>query len=382
MKIVYYHRIRGTGADGTHIKGVIKGFETLGHQVFISSPGTLPDNTAKAKNTKKTFLLDLPRVVFELLELLYNIPAFFKLLRGYLRNKYDLIYERYSFLNFSGFLMSWMTTTPLLLEVNFTTKTQVYPKRTKVFISLTRWLEKIHFKRARLIIVVSEVLKNEIADQGIASSKILVLPNAVDIELFRPKDPSEILKAQYAIDKNEKIIGFVGSFYPWHGVDFLIDTYEEILKEYNNVSLMLLGDGQMSEQLKKHVREIGLEKKVIFTGRVPHDILPEYIALFDIGIMPDSNDYGSPMKIFEYMAMEKPIVAPKLKPIEEVIENGHEGVLFARRNNAELEEALLRLLNNAEVCRSMGKEGRAKVLRRHTWELNVKKMIEHYRNIN
>lgn len=382
MKIVYYHRIRGTGADGTHIKGVIKGFESLGHQVFISSPVASPDKAAKTKNSTESFLLSLPRVVFEILELLYNVPAFFKLMRGYRRNKYNLIYERYSFLNFSGFLMSWITNTPLLLEVNFTTKTQVYPQRTKVFIGLARWLEKIHFKQAKMIIVVSEVLKNEIAGQGVTAGKIMVLPNAVDIDLFRPQNPSADLKARYAIDTQAKVIGFVGSFYPWHGVDFLIETYNEIISEYDRVFLMLLGDGQMSERLMKHVREIGLEKKVIFTGRIQHDILPEYIALFDIGIMPDSNDYGSPMKIFEYMAMEKPIVAPKLKPIEEVIENGREGVLFTRRNKQELKLALLQLLKNAELCRSMGKAGRAKVLRNHTWELNVKKMLDHYQNIN
>lgn len=382
MNIVYNHRTRCSGADGTHIKGVIKGFETLGHKVFIIAPKALssePNSNNKAN--KKPLILNLPRVLFELLELLYNLPAFCRLYLGYRKNRYDLIYERYSFLNFSGYLLSRFTKSPLLLEINFTTKTQVYPIRTKIFISLARWLERIIFQHAKIIIVISNVLKKEISEWGINADKILVLPNAVELELFQPRDPMGNLKEQYKIDKNDKVIGFVGSFYPWHGVDFLIDTYQDILQEYDKVSLMLLGDGQMATLLKKRVQEMGLENKVVFTGRVPHDKLPDHIALFDIGIMPDSNNYGSPMKIFEYMAMEKPVVAPKLKPIEEVIENGQEGVLFTQRNKQELKEALLNLLNNKELCNSMGKEGRAKVLRNHTWDINVKKILEHYNKI-
>jgi glycosyltransferase involved in cell wall biosynthesis len=378
MNIVYSHRTRCSGADGTHIKGVIKGFENLNNKVFVIAPkvsiGTV--NSAK-KNNNKPVLLRLPRVVFEMLELLYNIPAFYQLHRGYRQHKYDLIYERYSFLNVSGFLLSRVMNIPLLLEVNFTTKTQVYPERTGMFKSLTRQLERAIFKKASLIIVISEVLKTEIANNGIEADKILVLPNAVDIEKFQPREPIAGLKTNYNMEKNDKIIGFVGSFYPWHGIDFLIDTYKELLPEYNGVSLMLLGDGQMAEQLKKQVQAEGLGKKVIFTGKIPHDTLPAYLSIFDIGIMPDSNDYGSPMKIFEYMAMGKPIVAPLLKPIAEVIENGREGILFKQRNKPELKKALLQLLNNTELCKKMGEAGRAKVLSHHTWDLNAKRIIEY-----
>ncbi|MBI4846002.1 MAG: glycosyltransferase family 4 protein [Candidatus Omnitrophica bacterium] len=382
MKLLYYHRTRCTGADGTHIKGVVKGFQQLGYEVNIFSPAGFdaefkqsPVKFPVEKKHKNKLLLNLPRPVFESFELLYNIAAFFKLFFYMLRKKYDFIYERYAFLNLAGTAIAGIFKKPLFLEVNFTTKTEVYPKRSGFFSFLEKMFENNAFRRAALIIVISDELKESIACGGIEKGKIIVLPNAVNLEQFKNFEKSKKVMAELNLDEKEKIVGFVGSFYPWHGLDFLLDAFKMVLKDMKNVKLLLLGDGQMAEHLKARVEKEDMNGAVIFTGRVGQDFLQDYMSLFDIGVMPDSNDYGSPMKIFEYMAMKKPIVAPRLAPIVSVLEHGREGLLFEKKNIEEFKAALKKLLDDEVLCKKMGENGREKVARLHTWDKNVKKMI-------
>ena len=348
MKILYHHRTRCTGADGTHIYGVIGGFEKLGHSVSIVSPAgceTAPEGD-KVKNQspdsrKGGLLVRVPRVLFELFELFYNVPLIRRLIRQQRGHKFDIVYERYAFMNLGGFALSRLFGVPLFLEVNFTSRTEVYPKRTGIFGALERWTERLIFRQAAIIIVISDNLKQDIAGCGIDGSKILVAPNAVEIENFIPHPAPEALKDQYGLNNSDKIIGFVGSFYPWHGLDFLLDTFKQVLREFSHVKLMLLGDGQTCSGLKERVKNENLAEKVIFTGRISHSQLADYLALFDIGVMPDSNEYGSPMKIFEYMAMERAVVAPRLGPIEAVITDKREGMLFKRGDPVESKNFVL-----------------------------------------
>ncbi|MFA5118284.1 MAG: glycosyltransferase family 4 protein [Candidatus Omnitrophota bacterium] len=385
MRVLYHHRTRCSGADGTHIKGVVQGFEKLGYQVDIISLGNYgggcsqkADPEKAQQKKKKSIFIRMPRFLFEFLELAYNLPACIHLLYYACIHRFDIVYERYAFLNLGGFCMSLLGKKPLFLEVNFTTQTTVYPKRTGIFSWLETAIERLVFRHAVIIIVISDKLKNDIAAMGVAFEKIIVLPNAVDIEKFKLEcDPQEI-RLRHGIQKGDKVIGFVGSFYPWHGVDFLLDAYKEVLAFRRDVRLLLIGDGQMSAKLKEQVAREGLNDYVIFTGPVSHDNLPGYLAAFDIGVMPDSNNYGSPMKIFEYMAMAKPIVAPRLSPIESVIVHGRQGLLFPQRDKQGLVDALMQLLSDDGLCARMGSLGREKVIAEHTWVENVRKMTRFY----
>jgi len=385
MKILVHHRIRGTGADGTHIRGVVSGFRKLGFPVEILSPWGVniedvnPDKE-KLKPQRNT-LIKIPRIFFELFEMMYNVLAIFRLFYHINKYNHDLIYERYAFFNISGVLISRILRIPIFLEVNFTSRTEVYPKRTKIFHFANKWIEKFIFNHVDLIIVISDQLKEDIAKYGINRKKILVLPNAVDADRFNPELYLKNKKLKKCGLDDKLIIGFVGSFYPWHGVDFLLDAFSDLIKQNNNIGLMLIGSGQLFNDIQERVTKGQMQDKVVLTGPVPHNELPSYLSCFDIGIMPDSNDYGSPMKIFEYMAMGLPIVAPRLGPIEKVIENGIQGFLFERKNLAELKNVLTTLLNDRELRDRMGRSGREKVLIDHTWDKNVAKMIKFYQDL-
>lgn len=385
MKILYHHRTRCTGADGSHIYGVAGGFEKLGHSVVIISPAgcvNAPDGRqaelAPSAANRGSLLTKAPRVLFEAFELFYNLPLIWRLAKQQARGRFDMVYERYAFMNLGGLFLSCFFGLPLFLEVNFTSRTEVYPKRTGIFGAIEKWIEHMVFKQAVIIIVISENLKQDIVGRGISGDKILVTPNAVELDNFVPGPAPEALRKQYNLSHGDKVIGFVGSFYPWHGLDFLLDAFKQVSLELNNVKLMLLGDGQLHSALKERAKNENLADSVIFAGRVSHSRLADYLALFDIGVMPDSNEYGSPMKIFEYMAMGKPVVAPRLGPIEAVITDNQEGMLFKRKDITEFKNILLVLLKDNGLCRRLGELGRQKVCAEHTWENNVGRMIKLY----
>lgn len=156
-----------------------------------------------------------------------------------------------------------------------------------------------------------------------------------------------------------------------------MDAAEEVVKSLADVKFIIVGDGPLRDELKERVaRSPLLKEAVILTGSVPHSELQPYIASFDVGVMPDSNDYGSPMKIFEYMVMGKPVVAPRLRPIEEVIEDGENGILFAAKNKEALSGALIALLNDRRRHERIASRARLNVLEKHTWKKHAETILD------
>jgi sugar transferase (PEP-CTERM/EpsH1 system associated) len=143
----------------------------------------------------------------------------------------------------------------------------------------------------------------------------------------------------------------------------------------------LIGDGPVKNDIQRKAKGLNIEEKVIFIGRVEPQYMPEYISLFDIAVMPDSNNYGSPMKIFEYMAMGKPVVAPRLGPLEDGIEDGKQGILFTQHNREELGAALKRLCLDDNLRLKMGDAARKNILDNHTWIKNAEVTLELLRNL-
>ncbi|MCK4810111.1 MAG: glycosyltransferase family 4 protein [Candidatus Omnitrophica bacterium] len=383
MKVMYHHKTRCSGADGTHIKGIVDGFKSLGYQVdVISYAGCNVDFESKKLSDKdKRIATKMPRILFEMLEVLYNIPAILRLVVYQIRNKYDIVYERYALLSMVGCFISIFFRKPLFLEVNFTTRSEIYPKRTGVFRFLESFLEHLIFKRAAIIYVISDHLKHDILSHGIDKEKILVLPNAVDIEHFKPMESDKKILDKYGITKKDRIIGWVGCFAPWHGLDLLLDSFKLLLEKNKDVKVMLIGGGQTYQVIKQRIKEEHLDERAIFTGRVLYDVLPAYINMFDIAVVPDAAAYTSPVKMFEYMAMQKPVVGPRLKNIKLVISDGQEGILFNRKDAEGLKNALINLLSDSELSTKMGAAGRKKVSNNHTWRKNVEKIIDFYNSI-
>lgn len=378
MNVLYHFRTRGSGAEAVHIAGIANALERLGHKVVFASPtGVDPRATAGAnpfQDSGRGGLLrfvsrNCPAFLFEILELGYNFIAWFRIRKLLRRSSFELIYERHAFFMFATAVLAQRWRVPFVVEVNELVGDERVRKQ-PIFSALVRRCDRVTFQRANLIVVVSPHLKRKIVAQGIGEQKVLVLPNAVNREEFA--DPAEggAVRERWNLG-GAVVIGFVGWFVAWHRLEGLIEAVAALCRQSSEIRLLLLGDGSLREALVAAARQHGISEKLIFTGAVPHAEIPTYIAAMDIAVVPHSNEYRSPIKLFEYMGQGKAVVAPRTEPIEMVIRDGVNGVLFEPGSTDGLTKALATLINQPELRSRLGGQARRDVLERHTWEHNA-----------
>lgn len=382
MRLVVDHRTQGQGVEGVHLLGMIHAFERAGVEITVVSPPGVVVGAATAaaragglRGAWRTLAERVPEFVFELMEIAYNVPAFFRIRHALRSSRADALYERYAFFHVAGALAARAARVPLLLELNYTAETPLYRRRSRLLRPLALAAERFVLRRARVVAAVSSVLSRQVVGRGIAPERVITIPNAIDPEQFRGEISGAAVRSRYGLD-GVRVVGFTGAFFPWHGVGFFLDVLRELVREIPDTAALLVGDGPERAALEERVRESGLESRVRFAGWVGHENLPAHVAAFDIAVMPDSNEYGSPMKIYEYMAMGKPVVAPRLGPLEDGIVDGETGILFPRRDAAALRAALEKLLGDDRLRAGMGARARDHVLAKHTWDRNAARILE------
>ena len=385
MNILYHHRTQGKGAEGVHIREIVKGLKELDNEVFVISPPGIdifdedaPTPQAKFKLARiwKWVSRHLPQIFFEFLELAYNWVGYKKIKKVLKETKIDFFYERYAFFCFVGVYLAKRYKIPIILEVNEVSG--IKRVRGQVLKNLSKWIERIVFKKADAIIVVSSFLKKHIENMGIDSDKIHIIPNAVNIEEFNP-DIIRGVEWRERLNLNGKIVlGFVGWFSWWDNLEFLIDAFSEIVRKNIHLHLLLVGDGKDRKRLEYKVEKMGMKDNITFTGRVARSEIPNFIAATDICVIPHSNSFGSPIVLFEYMAMAKPVIAPKLEPIEDVVTHNVNGVLFKPEDKDSFLEELNMLIRDSEKRKAIGTMARGKILEEHTWFNNARKVMDIY----
>ncbi|MBI2870407.1 MAG: glycosyltransferase family 4 protein [Candidatus Omnitrophica bacterium] len=381
MKILYHHRTRASGADGNHIRQMIKALKRHGHEVdVISPPGVDIWNPPAFAGGKRSGRRSAG-AARELVEFLYTFYSWARMGAALARRPgYSFIYERYAIFSWPGAFWARKRRIPLILEVNFTSRTpsNVYPARSGFFKRLEDAIDRWVFNRADAIVVVTQVLKEHLVESfKLTPEKIRVVANAVDPDEFHPGVSVDGLRERLVVN-GSRIVGFVGGFYPWHGVDLLIKAAQEILALRSDVVFVLVGEGHLKGHFEGLVQSQGLGPAFRFTGFVPHAALPQYVALFDVGVLPHTNTFGCPMKVLEYMGMAKPVVAPRVPTLEEIMTDGKEGILFESGSSAALAQAIVRILSDREGASRLGEAGRARVERLHTWTRNGREVLALY----
>jgi len=390
MNILYHHRTQARGAEGVHIREIVNSLRAMGHRVHVVSPPGIDifsDNINDSVRGKRFELRNifrwaskvLPQISFELLELCYNLIALSNIKRILDEEKVDFIYERYAFFGFAGTYCANKYNVPIVLEVNEIAGIKRLRKQALSLISKN--IEKNIFGKVDAIIVVSRFLKNNLIMMGVPQSKITVMQNAVNINAFSPHISGEPIRSKYHLD-GKIILGFVGTFAWWDNLTLLINLFAELIKEYCNIHLVLIGDGAERESLQVLVKNMNLDNNVTFTGRLPSSSIPGYIAALDLCIIPGSNNFGSPIVLFEYMAMGKSIVAPRLEPIEDIVRQNENGVLFESGIKDALRRAIVGLLNDNDYRKRLGLNARNAVLNNYRWELNANRVISIYWSIS
>lgn len=385
MRAIYHHRTQGRDVEAVHIRGLCRGLEQLGFEVEIVAPpgvDTDPDSTCSPVTRKETTLLgrlarSLPQVLFEWMEIGYNAVAIPRLWKRCREGRPALIYERYALYNAAAVVVGRLTGTPVVLEVNETAGVDRTRQGKRLAMPwLARWIERRLFRAAGGVVVVSGYLREYVERAGVAPARVRVTPNAVDAERFDPARVDGGAVRRRCGLEGGTVVGFAGSFTKWHGLDLLLRAASILAPEFPELRLLLVGDGARRMKAEELAAELGLSERVCFPGKVPHAAMPEYLAAMDVGVMPASNVYGSPMKVFEYLAMGRPAVAPRYGPLEEAITHGEDGFLFRPNDVEDLASCLQLLLRDAGLRDTLGRAAREKVLRRHQWIHNARAVLD------
>ena len=340
LNILYHHRTQGRGAEGVHIASIVKALESLGHRVTVLSPpgvdplssaGVAPVDKSDVKTSGihsvwKIISKQVPNFAFEIIEIIYNFPALWRLQKSLAADNYDLIYERYAFFMIAGALMAGKFRISLVLEVNEASGINDRARR-QTFENICSIFERYLFSRCSQILTVSSYLKRMIIQQGVDENRVKVVPNAIDPKKFDQKPDNSNLRRKFGL-KDKIVIGFAGWFDVWDRLDLLVDVFEDLHRKYPHLVLLLVGDGAVLDTVRKKATEYGLEAAIILTGAVDRTEIVNYLSLLDIAVITHSNEFGSPVVMFEFIGLKIPMVATEIKTTTDVLCHQRAPVLF------------------------------------------------------
>lgn len=313
---------------------------------------------------------------------------------------FDAIYHRHAAYSFVGAYLSQKYDVPLILEFNSSevwksehwSIKNVGLKRClktiyqRIFEFLfIRWVERYNLHHAAMIVTVSEVLKDFLLSSGVEEHRILVNPNGVDIKKFAPHCGGDEIREQYELT-GKCVVGFIGTFGQWHGILELGRAIVKLRNDYpelrNKVRFLLVGDGVLMGEMKSILREGDVEDMVILTGLVQQYEAPRYLDACDIFVSPHIKNpdgtrfFGSPTKLFEYMAMERGIVASRLDQIADILEHGKTAHLVEPGDVDALAEGIRCLVEDEAYRTTLGIEARKEVSAKYSWDAHVKKTLD------
>jgi glycosyltransferase involved in cell wall biosynthesis len=377
----------GRSSQAMHIRSLVEALKADGHDVTILSPpgvdplksaGMMPflrkaDRAAGFQRIWKYISCECPQFAFELFELAYNLFLPFRLLPILFRQPRAVLYERHANFMFMGVLLGKWFGRPVVLEVNELAGFK--RARGLIMERLARKIDARVFSLADHILCVSAVLADEVRQRGANTECVHVLPNAIDPSRFRNSRAALSLRAKLSLE-DAIVIGHVGLFYRWDRLDILIELVKSFHDGHPHVKVLLVGDGPEMDNLKETSHRLGIEDSVIFSGSVHRDDVPAYIDAMDICVLPDSNAFGSPIALFEFMAMGKPCVVPDLGPMRDVIEDHVTGMVFPHGDYAALGSVLLRLVEDSALRSQLGSRARDTVFKRHTWAVNARFLVQ------
>jgi len=402
MKILYLCFDPGIDLSGLkgasiHVRSFVRALTELGHEVAVvgtkvSSPESFETLTgargirAPLSPRSRALLSGLKARKF----LAVGLSSGRDLVRAFHKNQFykvadeyaaqsspDFVYERYSLWGTAGQLLARNHSIPLVLEVNapLAYEEQKY-RGWSVFHPLSRWAERRIWRRADLLVAVSEALRSHFEEAGVEARKVQVLPNAVDTSLFRPEVDDDPLRRRLKPD-GRFVVGFVGSFKAWHGVDFLLEAFTRLQGKDPFYHLLLVGDGPMRAELEEKTRRLGLQQAVTLVGNVPHEEVPRYLALMDVAVAPYpalEHFYFSPLKLYEYMAGSRAVVASRIGQVAEFIVDGLTGLLYEPGNEEALIGCIRRLHADKSLRRELGQNARI-ACSMNTWRQNAERVV-------
>lgn len=373
MNVLYYEyfsRDQVVSAS-VHIYEVVRNLQKAGHEILYLPRG----KKAKAevrKTKRRKFLPNNFMLPGLFLSFLYEVRkgATGVALIHKTGFKPDILYARHCLFNSADFL-SFILRIPLVKEVNGIVAEEYAAegKAGKLTMAVLRIIEKQSLRKADKIIVVTPNIKDILINRfGLNGDTVQVIPLGADVELFRKID-QQTAKRELKLDLRYDYVCFCGSFYRWQGIDDLIRSIPLVMKSCPTARFLIVGDGIMKDELISLTKELGLEESILFTGSVPYEKVPWYLSSADVCIVykkPMATGY-SPLKLYEYMACGKPVIASNVEGFS-ILEEHRAGMLVEPENPDMLADAIIRMLKNPQLREEMGRNARELVIMRHRWD--------------
>ena len=384
MNILYINanprnRLSDLAGYATHMAKTIKGFERAGHQVTKFLAGEA-QKAERVKRTYRRMSSFMPRSASKAVRDIYEVVHDRGLYRTWLplaaNGKFHFVYERMNALHVCGQKLARHLRVPFVLEINDpmreTVTVDLSPLGKRYSVYLEDWL----IREADSIVVGSQELKKYYVRRGFSEEKFLVLYPTADLDVFRQNIDTDGVKAQFQLE-GKLVAGFVAGNLSarWRRTDLLISALGTIARQRPQFGGLVVGD-RGSDGLDPGLNESVIGNSIAVTGKVPYAQVPRFINAMDICVIPNATWYGSPTKLFEYGAMGKPVVAPRLPPIQEVIEHGVSGLLFEPNDEDDMIRQILSLLESPSRRERLGKNLRQAITTLYTWEKNTVSVIE------
>jgi glycosyltransferase involved in cell wall biosynthesis len=376
MRILYHHRIRSKDGQFVHLEEMVRALRALGHEVVVVGPRHVESGDFGADAGFVAVLKRwMPRALYEILELGYALADLRELERAIGRVRPDVIYERYNLYFPSGVWAKRRHGVPLLLEVN----APLFEERSRfdgiALERLARWSERYVWRGADLVLPVTQVLADRVAAAGVSPERIRVIPNGINAEAFAALPDRDEAKRAFGL-QGRFVLGFVGFMRDWHGLDRVLE-FVAAAPPVPRLHALFVGDGPARAGLEARAAALGIVDRVTFTGVMPRDRVPATLAAFDVALQPAVVDYASPLKLFEYLALGLPIIAPDSPNIREVLTDGVNGALFRNGDGASFMQCLSRVCGDAELRASLSRFARATIdAQGLTWRRNAQRVSE------
>ncbi len=388
--------VHGSKGAAIHVREMSRALKALGHEVLIVAARAggeppagfdvpvieiVPDGLERQ-------IVDLLRadpgagevVAKEVRALLHATAMRYRSLPQLMDFAPDVIYERFALFGSAGMALAQDLGVPRILEVNAPLSEEQAALRGLAFVGTARGLEQAVLRSADHVIAVSQPLAGWLGEAGVDGARVSVLPNGVDPErLAAGAKERASVRAALGIAPGRPVVGFVGTLKAWHGTESLLRAVARLLGDARDETsaphLLIVGEGPERPALEALASDLGISAATAFTGAVPHEAVPGYLAAMDIAVAPSSERtdfYFSPLKLFEYMAAGRPVVAADIGQIRDCVRHGETGLLYPPGDVVGLADALAVLIDDSQLAATIGRAGQEDVQAHHTWEGNAR----------
>ncbi|MEM8932833.1 MAG: glycosyltransferase family 4 protein [Acidobacteriota bacterium] len=384
MHIAYLHYLYGRDTALHHVHQFAEGARHLGHRVDVHAmnlapppierrPGEPAPQLSLKRRTRRMLKKRFSRWLHDPKELIWNWRYIRKEKALLGADPPDVLLVRSQGLGFSCVPVAEALGIPLVLEINAPTEEVTrYLDQYVHFGALRRQVGAWKIRRAHGLVVVSTALQDYYVERhGLDRAKVSVVPNGADLDVFRP----ETLPAtEFPKDPTAPWIGYVGSFQKWHALDLMGTMIERVGQSRPTSRFLMVGAGAGVDDVRA-ATTLGPER-LVFTGRVDHERVPAMVASLDIGVLAEAAEYQCPLKVIEWMAAGKAIVAPAYGPLRELLDDGDCGVLFPPGDLEAFVTAVESLVDDPPRRRTLGEAAARKAHAELSWNDNARRVVE------